>query len=1791
MKTSIRAAAALMTAALALCTAVTLAQNVNHGESFELNSTLNANQSHEYTANSRINLNTGFLYEPVSHKHATMEIDPYGIYPPESGLTGGPNPGDTGVVGALGGTVDVGMMGAAVYTIPIELPAGINGMQPSLAITYNSQAGNGLLGWGWDLAGISCIERTGQTRYHDGAVGAVTLNDTTDRFMLDGKRLIAVANHTDSVEYKTEQDEMSKIMAYFRLEQIGGGLFGPVSIKVLDHFVVWKANGIKMEYGTSNDTQVKLQESLRACCWLLHRATDRNGNYIEYHYTTSNTGFKLAYIDYTGNLSSLPVEVPAFRVSFSYDSRPDIDLFTIGQNTLKRSDLLGTLSINKRIGNQYSELSRYSFEYHHIDASNGYFYTRLKEIHLSSGCESLNPTTIIWSQQSGYYASLSYKGLNTPGHTDAFLHSIKFPGDFNGDGYTDVIVTKPDIDNRYTWAEVYLNQGGENAARFDYVTGIQLNDSVEWIHIADFNGDGKDDFLVSDKQRRHWPYRDLLTMNVYLSSFNNNTLSFTQLPQLGPYKIKRNYVESILIGDYLGIGSDCIIIQASMEDEDHPGQFQYDKAYCFVCSSDETEMTAHQFNDYLPSLRHLAADFDGDGAAEIMYLTGDRCHINKLHKTANGNYYYVESSNSAALDDSYDCYLGDFNGDGKKDVLSCHLNGNNEPVWQINLSGSEGMLDPTYIIDDFGLGYLGSNHHFNLKVHHENWLHLQVADFNGDGYDDIKHPYQHGGYYDQYYFGPVNETGNYVPFSGKKRLYAVHSPHSNLETCLGCFRGKEVCDDLGDEEIYYLTPALDVYAVNGIVDGMGNWTNFTFDYLMQKMNSPSSDTLFYLLDRNQENLVGHVTAMALPTKAVKTIRSYNVCGKPVSTSYRYGGILYHTQGRGFLGFTNVTSTESVNASSYGTGPEDTAAIREQHYSLQTSSQIVHIAPSLIQTFSGNGTLLSETSYENTAYVNSRSENNKVFFPVVTKVTTDYFDPNGTGLLKRDIADYFHNSDGTGSQYNNFVSLGVARKGVTTSPGVMMINGCDFRSVDSIVYYNHSYATWTLNRPHVKTSTLSRTGKPDVTNSHWIEYLSADSYLPSRIYDVPGGVSNQNPLKLQTDLEYYPEGNLMRKTLRVPNGQLDEQQKVFEYEYGPDGQHRLVASETVSSGNLSYSNSYAYDEYDRVDTLTGANGLATTFHNDAFGIITWTTNADGTRTCSAKRWAQGHPLAPSNSSYYVWTRSSDGVQSLVFYHRTGAEMRSVTYGLRGEPVFTDRQYDHRGRLAAVSEPYKEGETARWTTYGYDNLDRLTTVTTPDTTCTATAYDGFRTETAVTTTQGLTQESAVTVNAMGWTVRSDNADGSYVTFDHYADGLMATATVNGNTSTMVTATYDDARRRTTLTDPDYGTLTTTYDAYGRLKRSISPRELSEQTGTENFYDGFDRLIRTAEGLGNTRTDYSYNETGVLKGALDSVVFKKQGGAFIQRVAYAYDSLARLVRTTEQTGASTYITMVQYDGQSRVGRIVYPTGVAVRYGYSHGYLKSVTDDDGLLLWKTNEMDASGLLLEAQLGNGAVTSHTYDTLTHRLTSIVTTKNLQNLSYGYDKFGNLASRKDNKKNLEETFTYDDMNRLTGVTLKRPSGQDLHCTMTYDALGRMTSREAVTASNGIPQVTSVFSQPVFDATKVHALASATTAEGVFPSASQTVTYTGFDKVSMVKQGKDSLCYAYGYDRQRILMEEHFDNTLRTKRYVGNCEFVTKTEGNMTVEYSNTYLTGPYGVFAVVQRSGGFTETYYVLKDN
>src|SRR5262249_33210483 len=43
--------------------------------------------------------------------------------------------------------------------VPIKIPAGTLGVQPNLALVYAPNAGNGLVGMGWSLAGLSEITR------------------------------------------------------------------------------------------------------------------------------------------------------------------------------------------------------------------------------------------------------------------------------------------------------------------------------------------------------------------------------------------------------------------------------------------------------------------------------------------------------------------------------------------------------------------------------------------------------------------------------------------------------------------------------------------------------------------------------------------------------------------------------------------------------------------------------------------------------------------------------------------------------------------------------------------------------------------------------------------------------------------------------------------------------------------------------------------------------------------------------------------------------------------------------------------------------------------------------------------------------------------------------------------------------------------------------------------------------------------------------------------------------------------------------------------------------------------------------------------------------------------------------------------------------------------------------------------------------------------------------------------------------------------------------------------------
>lgn len=1768
------------------------AQEVHHADTFTLDTVLNPSRSHEYTASRYIDLTPGFSSAPAHGKRTMLGTDPFGVFPPKEGITGGPNPGDEGVVGAIGGVVDVGALGAAIYSIPLELPDGINGMKPRLAVTYNSQSGNGLMGWGWDVTGLSAVERTGRTRFHDGVCGAVTLNDTTDRFSIDGTRLIAVAGYGDSTEYKKELDDMSRIMAYFA-SLPSDSPRDTESTRTIQRFKVWSSDGTVLEYGGTGDSRLTLRDSgPRAFRWLLSRASDRHGNSVLYHYDTHpDTGeCYIASIDYTEHSENGSVTVsPEFTVSFCY--RPgysgDWDFRYVAGRPVIIRKLLDHISVSRN--GSGAELARYSFVYRECIPERYYdtvrMRNRLDSVFYEAGGARLNPTRIAWSKNTDH--AVVERVLMTQQDT-AIYTNYPFAGDFNGDGFTDLAVvplkdsayaSRPDI--RFFLNDP-LDPGNFTQDPAMTVTGMER--TLDWLYPVDLNDDGFDDLVAFFLDSTAATGRDTVSVLILENAGGSH---FTRLDSVGMGGCRL----LVHTGDFLGTGTVQLLLAPvkalpGQQVLFHPMLVIRDTGGVVMKPSD---LSVHLTRDV------KTGDFNGDGRDEVMVVTSSLSRFYTL--LDDGASVVFDTLFSTAEINHADgrwshVFPGDFNGDGITDILHGRPSTAGSTCWKIHYATGNSFLSSEHIarlgnyeMPDFNL-YPNS-----LRLVSEAliqpypgryWSYgVCVADFDGDGSDDIAVSNMNPTY------SSISVFCGHNLFTGKFRALFSGSAYNGAHPgCIincrsqyfhpGRYLGGENVSFLGLEHrntshthncpgVFSLKPESALNSVKDITDGLGNVTSLDFGYVLQPHAS-----------------LGHgVKRPAVPLRVLTAATVRNVSGKPVRTVYGYQDACHHRDGHGWLGF------RRTEKSRYADDAECSRTV--SRLSLETMGDLASLLPETDSVWAfpdGTAALSSVTGY---SFEKARSNygtlntGHLVARPALTGKTVTVYDPDNPGAaLSKTFTENRYNYNNGFYWHTYRCDSTMTGVGDASATG---FDGCEFRTVESTGFYQNDYPSWTLNKPHVRTLAQSRTGKPDVVRSRWYLYTSPASFQVCRTFEQPGRVLDQSPFLLRTDFEYHPEGNLMRKTVAVPYREHGEQQKSVEYGYGPGGQRRLVTSETVSSGDLSYTTSYSYDTYDLTDTVTAPSGLSEAFESDPLGIGTLTVGADGARTHTVKRWAAGHPLAPAGASYYIWTGSSDGSGTMVFHHRTGAVLRSVATSLRGEPVITDRHYDNRGRLTALSEPYKEGEVIQWTRYTHDGMDRPVTVTAPDGTETSLVYDGFLTETSVTPPSGSTRRSTETVNAMGWTVHRSDAEGGDVSYDHFPDGLLAGATVNNHPATAVTVTYDPARNRSSLTDPDYGTLTTVHDAYGRLVASASPRELDAQRETSFTYDGLDRPVRVDDGMESTVTEYTYNEAGKKKGTLAGTLLKRQGGDDIQRIGYTRDSLARIVAETEVRTEGSYTTLFEYDSVSRLSRVVHPTGVAARYRYAHGRIKAVTDDGGATLWRTDSLNAWGQPLTVRQGSELATRYTYDPEHRAVKEIKTGKGntfLQNLSYTYDNFGNLASRKDNTTGMEETFFYDNLDRLTDVR----TGTTLTGHTAYDIYGRMTAKTA----DG---------RDVFNAgdsgynmvDKPHALKKAAVSAGLFPSPAQTVSYTGFDKTLKVRQGVDSLVYTYGHDRQRIAMEERVGARHRTKRYVGGCEFVTETEGGNTLTRSLTFLAGPFGVFAVVEKHGGEETLHYVLKDN
>ncbi|MCP4430709.1 MAG: hypothetical protein GY806_07005, partial [Gammaproteobacteria bacterium] len=212
------------------------------------------------------------------------------------------------------GHFSVSANGAATYSVPIKIPPGTNGMQPRISLVYNSQGGNGLVGKGWSIGGLSAITRCPATMAVDGNIGSVSYNQN-DRFCLDGQRLINVG--TSSTYFTPGDSYRTEIDSYKQAKAAGKCGSGPC------YFTVTNQQGTVLTYGSTKPDQQILaigKEEVRV--WALTEVKNTNNNYYTITYTIDNTTTGQYYpqsITYTGNLKVDPQR----SVTFNYESRMD----------------------------------------------------------------------------------------------------------------------------------------------------------------------------------------------------------------------------------------------------------------------------------------------------------------------------------------------------------------------------------------------------------------------------------------------------------------------------------------------------------------------------------------------------------------------------------------------------------------------------------------------------------------------------------------------------------------------------------------------------------------------------------------------------------------------------------------------------------------------------------------------------------------------------------------------------------------------------------------------------------------------------------------------------------------------------------------------------------------------------------------------------------------------------------------------------------------------------------------------------------------------------------------------------------------------------------------------------------------------------------------------------------------------------------------------------------------------------------------------------------------------------
>jgi RHS repeat-associated protein len=1190
------------------------------------------------------------------------------------------------------------------------------------------------------------------------------------------------------------------------------------------------------------------------------------------------------------------------------------------------------------------------------------------------------------------------------------------PGDFNGDGITDLLrstyakwtdtgnnTTLLMFDKSGNFTEHYpaglINKFASKQYSHPFMGGVQL-------HPGDFNGDGLTDIFHFDFGAAANNNYD--NASVYLSrgdgQFDKVSLSgesyYNDLR--GPHEAcstcdNRYSGAELTFGDYNGDGRTDFIRQEvgdwgnglannfSVFFSDGDGTFTRQER------PEYNQLYANKRNGADPATsrggyRLIPGDFNGDGVSDFMHVAYGQLDTSSTFSDQGNTRLYISRGDGSFIKsnplpnwvrDSFS--LGDYNGDGFVDILK--QSGANLHFFMANGNGTFQETVKYYSAADGRV--------------------LISGDFNGDGATDLLAQKVGSGAHS------VNTVDLYRSQRAAPKITAVH-------------------------------PGLTGHTVELEYTNLTDSTTY--------LNTQLGDT----------SLAATRVGATHAGRVVKrhTVKHLNK-GQLVSRAFRY---YYQNQGLdrryGYLGFEKMATYDEADDKLSVMGYEMDFPLS----GLPGEMNTYHLTTppvSASTAFSYTSRLLhhQQPSYSITSpdSVSGFPSNEAVY--QVLKASESYSSTSqsfsGT-LLNAGVTsrqDYTYNGLGQVIQVKD---SGV--NGTSTTSGAVLY---------SCMTYFNDYSRWHIGLLETKKSSNQTCGSSaTVWNNNALSLMRYSYGLVGGGYKVSSSETwddSQNRYITGAQYQYDSVGNQVRITDALGNVSAT----TYDYEYNLYPESMTTGGFTV---NMEYDARFglktkATDMNGRVVLSIPPSGI------DGFGRVTQVqsetpTSSTLTTMSTTQREVVGSDLKVTTRQRSDWVLPfiSSSTKSEAYINALGQGYKTLQDLTATEQVRIDKTYDVVGRLISSSVPQLASsfDPTQASHYTYNLFNAVIKEQAPDGAVVERDYASMIYNTVIerhSSPTGSGVESTTTsFDNFGRTLSRTNAQGNTTTYTYDALGRMLSEVKPGGSGASYTNTYtyNSLGRVLVRTTPERGTTTFSYDAGGRL---VSATDSKGQTFSQT-YDGLNRpLIKTwPTGSGTASMTYGYDSGVGNKGRLTSVTTPNVDYNF------GYDRLGQLVQKQVQVKfSSPELTALS-------SQVSLPSSLPnFTFAYDYNALGQMTQETfpDLSVIK-NVYDGVGALSVVQYGDTLSNLQDYARYSQYngfgLAGEVSYANGVKANLTYDELGRLTQLQHrNSGTLKESLSYswNQANKLTSVSDGVTDNYDRNQSLSYDEIGRLDSANGV----------------------------------------------------------------------------------------------------------------------------------------